>query len=306
MVNELSPLVSIITPTFNQERYIGPCIESVLKQTYQNWEQIVIDDGSSDGTADVIRGFADPRIRYIHQENKGIEVLAHTYNRALSMSTGELVAVLEGDDLWPPDKLSTLTAAFADNGVVLAYGAVADIPADDVWNGRLSRSVRQRLRLPKKILFNDPLGSATRYMLRADGTELVPPSAVIMRRTALDSIGGFQYVPGLCVTDFPTFISVSLLGKFFFTPRVMGYRRRHLGSATFQNFERIMVVAHSYAKQFASEHGIDLSKEQQASMESSWRGQVRLGIYKWKVKPRARTLEASPKSFFRGVEPQSA
>ena len=90
------PLISIITPTYNHEKFIGPCIESVLKQAYQNWEQIVIDDGSTDRTAEVVRGFADPRIRYVHQENKGLEALAHTYNLALSICNGEFIAILVG------------------------------------------------------------------------------------------------------------------------------------------------------------------------------------------------------------------
>jgi glycosyltransferase involved in cell wall biosynthesis len=276
MSNEFSPLVSIITPTFNHERYIGPCIESVLKQTYQNWEQVVIDDGSTDGTAEIARGFADPRIRYEHQENAGIEALAHTYNRALGMSNGELIAILEGDDLWPPEKLSTLVPAFPDQSVVLAYGAVADIASDGTWNGGLSRSVRKRMRLPREILFNDPRSAATRHMLRADGVELVPPSTVVIRRTALDAIGGFQYVPGLCVTDFPTFISLSLTGTFLYTSQVMGYRRRHTQSATFRNLETIIQTAHEFANNFALNRNINLTREQQASVERSWR-KVRCG-----------------------------
>src|ERR1700676_1516199 len=116
-----SPLVSIIRPTFNHEKYIGPCIESLLKQSYQNWELIAIDDGSTDRTAEIIRGFVDPRIRYVHQENKGVEALAHTYNHALTICNGELIAILEGDDLWPPGKLSALTPAFSDGDFVLGY-----------------------------------------------------------------------------------------------------------------------------------------------------------------------------------------
>src|SRR5437667_7605704 len=105
MVNQICPLVSVITPAYNHRRFIGPCIESLLGQTYTNWEQIIIDDGSTDDTAEVVRSYSDPRIRYFHQENQGIDALAQTYNRALNLSRGELIAVLEGDDLWPEDKL---------------------------------------------------------------------------------------------------------------------------------------------------------------------------------------------------------
>src|SRR5437588_302353 len=116
------PLVSIITPTYNHERFIGPCIASLCDQAYGNWEQIIIDDGSTDNTAEVISKFKDPRIRYQYQQNQGPIELARTYNRALGMAKGDLIAILEGDDFWPHDKLATLVPCFLDDRVVLAYG----------------------------------------------------------------------------------------------------------------------------------------------------------------------------------------
>jgi len=241
-----------------------------LKQTYENWEQIVIDDGSTDRTADIIRSFLDSRIRYVHQENRGIEALAHTYNRALSVSKGELIAILEGDDLWPPDKLATLVPAFADSSVVLAYGAVGDVSADGPWNGKLRQSVRKRMTLPRGVLFNNPIGSATKYMLRADGVELVAPSTAIVRRSELQSIGGFQFVRNLCVVDFPTFIRVSLLGSFFYTPIVMGFRRRHSESVMARHSGRIVAQAQQYAKAFLAEHFADIPLDERELIECSW------------------------------------
>jgi glycosyltransferase involved in cell wall biosynthesis len=271
MTSTVWPVVSIITPTYNHEKFIDACIESVVRQTYQNWEQIIIDDGSTDRTPDIIRGFVDPRIHYVRQDNLGIEALPHTYNRALSMCRGQLVAILEGDDTWPPGKLSALIEAFNDQDVVLAYGAVADIASDGTWCGRLPRFVRRRMRLPKNILFNDPPGSATGYMLRADGVDLVPPSTVLIRRSALVSIGGFQYVPNLCVTDFPTFLRLSLEGKFYYTAAVMGYRRCHVGSVTSANITTILTHAHQYARRFLREYRFPLTEADCATIEASWK-----------------------------------
>jgi hypothetical protein len=265
-----SPLVSIITPTYNHERFIGPCIDSVLRQTYANWEQIIIDDGSTDKTAEVVQRYSDPRILYVHQANQGIEALAHTYNHALSVARGDFVAILEGDDLWPPDKLASLIPHFADDDIVLAFGGVAEVSADGTWSGRLSRSVRRRRSLPKPILFNDPVGSATRYMLRADGADFVPASTAVMRRSALESAGGFQYFRDLCVTDFPTFISLTLKGRFHYTPHVMGYRRRHRGSATYENQYQISSGAHNYAKCFIEQHQLALAPKEAQSIEKTW------------------------------------
>jgi len=66
------PLVSIITPTYNHQEFIAECIDSVLAQTYFEWEQIIIDDGSTDGTPRIISRYVDKRIKYIRQENQGI------------------------------------------------------------------------------------------------------------------------------------------------------------------------------------------------------------------------------------------
>jgi len=264
-----SPLVSVITPTFNHERYIGPCVESVLGQSFQDWEQIIVDDGSTDGTRSAISRYKDPRIRYFRQPNQGIEALSHTYNRALSLCRGALIAVLEGDDLWPSGKLSRLIPAFDDPSVVLAYGLVGELSADGSWGGRLTRSVLRRRRLSQSLLSNSPVRSATPYMLA--GNDLVPASTAIIRRLTLEKIGGFQHVPGLCVTDFPTFLRLTLEGTFYHSHEVMGFRRRHPGSVTLNNMDRIFGAAHEHSLDFARTHKLQLSTSDWATITRNWR-----------------------------------
>ena len=76
-----SPKVSIITPTYNHEKFIGQCVESVLAQTYPNWEQIIIDDGSTDRTGEIVAQYKDERVKYIRQDNLGIWRLSKRVNR---------------------------------------------------------------------------------------------------------------------------------------------------------------------------------------------------------------------------------
>lgn len=270
MSNLVAPLVSVITLTYNHEKFIGSCIESVLKQTYTNWEQLIIDDGSTDNTPQIIGGYADPRIRYFNQKNQGIEALAHTYNRALNEARGELIAILEGDDLWPAHKLSSMVPEFSDEGAVLAYGIPREVNIHGELSRRLPRQVRKRLKLPEAILANDPVGSATVFLLRGDGHELVAPSTVIIRRTALESIKGFQYVPNLCTTDFPTFFKLSLLGRFRFIPKVMGYRRRHINSGVYCYLDQMTGTASILMQQMLREVGPKLTAEQCRAIEKSW------------------------------------
>ncbi|MCX5749199.1 MAG: glycosyltransferase [Candidatus Saganbacteria bacterium] len=96
------PLVSVNIPVFNCERYIKETVESVLSQTFQDYEIILIDDGSKDRTSEIIKTMTDPRIKYFYQENQGIGAAR---NSAIERSSGKYIAFLDHDDLWLPEKL---------------------------------------------------------------------------------------------------------------------------------------------------------------------------------------------------------
>lgn len=96
-------LVSIIMPSWNTENYIAKSIQSVIDQTYKNWELIIVDDCSTDNTDEVVRAFNDQRIKYLKNEKNSGAAL--TRNRALKEARGEWIAFLDSDDLWVPEKL---------------------------------------------------------------------------------------------------------------------------------------------------------------------------------------------------------
>jgi glycosyltransferase involved in cell wall biosynthesis len=94
--------VSVIIPAYNHEKYIGAAIESVLRQTFHDFELIIINDGSIDNTAQVILGYKDPRIQYFPQKNQGAH---HAINRGISLAQGEYISILNSDDLYHPERL---------------------------------------------------------------------------------------------------------------------------------------------------------------------------------------------------------
>lgn len=97
------PKVSVIIPAFNCEKYIGQTIESVLSQTYRNFELIVVDDGSTDNTKAIVKNYLqDSRIKYIYQDNSGVSAAR---NIGFAKSHGKYIAFLDSDDLWYPNKL---------------------------------------------------------------------------------------------------------------------------------------------------------------------------------------------------------
>jgi glycosyltransferase involved in cell wall biosynthesis len=105
-----NPLVSCIIPVFNGERFLAEAIQSILGQTYKNLEVIVVDDGSTDGTADVVAGFGDA-VTYVRQENAGPSTAR---NRGIQEAHGEFIAFLDADDVWHAEKLEKQLARFRE------------------------------------------------------------------------------------------------------------------------------------------------------------------------------------------------
>ena len=121
MSNYRKNLVSVIIPVFNSERYIASAVESVLKQTYKEFELIVVNDGSTDKTVKVLEQYID-RIHYAYQPNKGV---AAARNAGIRASKGEYIAFLDSDDLWIRDTLILHVNYLQNNpNIGLVYGEV--------------------------------------------------------------------------------------------------------------------------------------------------------------------------------------
>lgn len=115
-------LVSIITPAYNAERFIGQTLDSVLNQTYPHWELLIIDDGSQDSTPDILKKYAekDQRIVLIRQENAGS---AAARNNGIRQAKGRYIVLLDADDLWEPEFLEKQLKFMAEKNVLLVYSS---------------------------------------------------------------------------------------------------------------------------------------------------------------------------------------
>lgn len=105
-------MVSVIIPTFNRRDYITTALDSVVAQTYKDYEIIIIDDGSTDDTGEVLHTYQPYNLRYFYQENRGI---AASRNRGIRESRGEFIALLDSDDYWRPEKLEQQLKAFREH-----------------------------------------------------------------------------------------------------------------------------------------------------------------------------------------------
>lgn len=115
----MKDLVSIITPSYNSAEFIEETIQSVLDQTYENWEWLITDDLSKDNTVEIIRKYNDPRIKLlVLEKNRGA---GNARNQSLERAQGRYIAFLDSDDYWYPEYLETMTRYMQENNVELVY-----------------------------------------------------------------------------------------------------------------------------------------------------------------------------------------
>ncbi len=224
MPEHTPPLVSIISPTYNHAGFIGACIASVQAQTYPHWEMLIVNDGSTDGTAAVVRGFIDqdPRIRLIDRENVGLDRLQETYNVALEQAQGKYIAVLEGDDLWEPEKLHLQVEAFEANPAAVVCWSGAAFVGDD--QKPIGYSVVLDAPRDEAVYNNTPVGNFLNHLYLHNCMAAV---TVAVRATALRKIGGFRQSHNLPLVDLPTWLPLAELGPFVFIPQNLARWRWH-------------------------------------------------------------------------------
>lgn len=255
------PLISIITPTYNHEKYIDICIQSVLKQSYTNWEQIIIDDCSTDNTRSVVRKYTiqDKRITLIINDKKfGLRNLEKTYNRALLQCKGNLIAILEGDDYIPPDKLKIQIKPFMqDPSIAMSYG-------DWIMVSNQGIEIYLRSYGFDSFIQNKKLGDiAQRYAgLKFD---ICSPS-VMINTQKLIKVGGFQKSALYPFTDIPTYLALSTQGSFAYQKEIVGYYRRSSQSGWFNfantTFEMGRKQVASLVNAFLITNGISIPRNQ--------------------------------------------
>ena len=172
-------MISIIIPLYNKEASIATALRGVLAQTYQDFEVVVVDDGSTDGGAAVVEQFDDPRIRLIRQTNGGVSAAR---NRGIAEARGEHVAFLDADDEWMPEFLEEIAALIAE------YPECKARATNYIFN---SNGVKSPTIL-RKMPFTEGRGVLTNYFEVASCSH--PPmwtSAVCIDRDLLQEIGGF-------------------------------------------------------------------------------------------------------------------
>jgi GT2 family glycosyltransferase len=206
----LSPVVTVVIPTYNHAHFLREALNSLCAQTYANWEAVVVNNFSEDDTIAVVESFADPRIRLENFRNSG--VIAASRNRGIALARGSHVAFLDSDDTWYPEKLARCMACF-DNDVGLVCHGLR-------WFGEQERDV-----------FCGPENRATVDALLDRGS-CITPSAAVLRKDLVESAGCFSEKPAFVTAeDYHFWIKLAQAGiKMRFIKEILGQYRIHSGN----------------------------------------------------------------------------
>jgi glycosyltransferase involved in cell wall biosynthesis len=226
------PTVSVIMPAYNVEPYIGDAIRSALAQTYSDFELIVVDDGSKDGTAEVVKALArqDSRIQLVQQANRG---LAGARNSALRAARGGYFALLDSDDLWEPDFL-------AEQMAILETNPGVDIVTGNGWC--LGGALHGQLARP----FPDPRPAPDLAAIIGDEWSVFIMS--VIRRHVYTTIGAFDE-DMRSNEDYDFWLRAAVAGfTFYRNDRPLGHYRIRTDSLSASDVRMLRGILHVYTK----------------------------------------------------------
>jgi len=233
MAATVSPQVSVVIPTFNHARFLAGAIQSVLLQTFGDFEIVIIDDGSTDETPMVAASLRDPRIRYIRQENHG---LAAARNRGILSSRSDLIALLDADDLFEPGFLSAAVSVLrADKSIDAVYTGYRCVDQENLELPEFSTRT-----VPPDALYEELLG----------GNFLVP-SSVVVRSGCYRQTGPFDESFKAC-EDWDMWLRIAKIHRVAAIPKAL-VRYRIVSTSMSTDSERMtrarMQIAEKYAAQ---------------------------------------------------------
>lgn len=233
-MNEQSEvLISIITPTYNRATFLKLAIESVLRQSFEGFEMIIVDDGSTDNTREIVKQFDDERLIYYFQKNQGQSVAR---NVAIGMAKGSYISFLDSDNLWFPNKLELSLKAFSDNpSADIVYGDGVII---DESGGELSRKNMARYS-----------GRITAQLLRDN---FVSMNTTMVKRHCFEEMGGLNNKRKVA-DDYDLWLRFSSRYYFQYIPQFMAYYRvmkDQISSDKARRFASNECILHDFINEF--------------------------------------------------------
>jgi teichuronic acid biosynthesis glycosyltransferase TuaG len=236
------PVVSVVIPTYNRVADLRRALASLRQQTFEDWQAIIVDNHSQDGTREAVEALNDPRLQFLQVHNRG--VVAFSRNAGIEAATGEFVAFLDSDDWWAPTKLTRS---------VERLRAGADFTYHDLY---LVRSANQKLFWKKA--HTRPLRPPVFQDLLI-GSNAIATSSVVTRRQMLIDAGGFtEELEWIGWEDFDTWLRIGLLTeRFDRIEEPLGYY--WFGGGNVSTPQRLLTNIEAFRKKYADRPGAPLA-----------------------------------------------
>lgn len=237
----MTPLISIIIPAYNAEKYLAETLDSLRAQSLYHWECIIVDDGSTDQTGSIAKPFTtDPRISLVHQPNAGVAA-ARNHGFSLASPDAPFVSFMDADDVYLPHALQALTHALeAQPSMIAAHGLaeMIDHHSRPLEPGNFSSFQRARTGFDGHDLVAWGTEKPTTFQTVVHHSRIYPPGLLLTRRHLAQSVGPFDGSLSP-VEDWDMIIRLSRLGPIAFLDDVLLHYRRHPAQATTASLDRI-------------------------------------------------------------------
>ncbi len=217
-------LVSVIIPAYNHEKFIGEAVESVLNQSWKHLELIVIDDGSTDRTGEIVKSYSDQRLTYLYQKNQDA---FNAINRGLHLAKGEFVSILNSDDVYPRNRLKRLLKIQKKTGMACIFTDIQ--PIDENSNEILDTEFWwHQWHIKNRDFYRQCKDLYTAFL---KGNIMVTTSNLFLRRDAIKKVGDFCSLRYLHDYDYIFRVMLNFPGKvLYLADEKLLYYRLHGGS----------------------------------------------------------------------------
>ena len=246
----MKPVYSVIIPTYNHGHLIGRCLSSVIAQTFQAWEAIVVNNYSQDNTIEVVEGFRDERVRLFNFSNKG--VIAASRNEGIRQAGGDFIAFLDSDDWWYPKKLEIVNRYAGKADVIYHNLDIYTVRGRKIIHGERRRQVKAPVFIDLMVNWNPLLNSS-----------------VVVRRSIVEQVGGLSEDERLTtIEDFDLWLKIAMVtDNFIYINKKLGRYRAgqgNLSESSARHISRIENIFDKYLPLLAGD------RSEQAKMQKAY------------------------------------
>jgi glycosyltransferase involved in cell wall biosynthesis len=277
------PIIGIVVPMYNAEKYLPATLDSILQQTFTDWECVLVNDGSPDKSVEIAQAYIerDDRFRVVSKENGGMGSARNFGYKELSPSV-QYLSFMDSDDVWLPDALETLRGDMDETPELVGAHGLADM-IDGVGApfhpGVLAMYERTRIGFDGKRMAHVDPSLPTSFAVLMWASRIYPPGLMLIRRTAFDKVGSWDETLKV-VADHDMWLRLSRHGNFKFIDRIVVHYRRHGMNITDEQMRTIIEIRQLHYKTFFSAEN---TEEHRRLLRSGWKAwQISKIQDKWK------------------------